>query len=1107
MMSRHRFIFLINCLIVSLLPLLMSAKQNRQLQIERLVSIDLKEADISQVFEEISKQTGFKFAYPNDLSEKIGSISISVIKQSLTDVLDRILQNKGFTYSITGNEIAIKPSEKLKDNKTRHFAGKITDEDDLPLPSVTVYCPEVNKYVMSDINGEYDIEIPVGRSLELRFLFLGKETITVNTDTGTNDVTRNVQMVGRTVLEKVVVTGIYTRPAGQFTGSSTMISKDELSKVGNQNVLSSLKNIDPTIYIPDNIAMGSDPNTMPNISMRGTSSLPDASRSDLRTQFEHNPNQPLFILDGFETSLSTIVDMDMNRIESITILKDASAKAMYGSKAANGVIVIETKRVSGSEQRVSYTGSMSFEMPDLTSYNLTNSLEKLEVELPDGKYDSNNFLYEERLKRLYNSRKKRALEGLNTYWLAKPLRTGVGHKHTISIEIGNASNLRSFLDFTYNDIAGAMKGSDRKSYSGSINTTYRVKNFLFRNIMTAMYNKSSDSPYGSFSVYAAMNPYWQAEDENGNIPRWLEPNIPNPMYNATIGTSITSDYLEVIDNFFAEWRMSEAFTSTFRFGINKKRSEANTFLPPLHSIFADNDNSDYERRGRYTLENGKNQLLSGDFNVRYNKLINRHHIFVNLGFFVSQNDYSAFQHVAEGFSNNEIADITFARQYKDKSRPSGSSSINREASFLFAGSYDYGSRYIMDFTYRRSASSLYGKNDRWANSWSLGAAWNLHNESFAKDINWINLLKIRGSIGLTGNQNFVTNAAIETYRYMTGNLYAGQAGAYLTNMPNPDLKWEQKMDYNIGFDAKIKGLSLTFDLYRADTKNMVTDLALPTSTGFGTVKDNLGLVRNTGFELKAFWNLLKKQDWTVSLFGSVAHNKNYIVRLSESLKKYNDTMKENSEASDATRPVPLYEDGRSMTAIWVVNSAGIDPNTGREIFIKRDGSLTFDYSPNDLQPLGDSSPKLRGNAGFTAEYKGFGVNMVFTYLAGGQMYNSTLVDKVENADINYNVDRRLAVGRWRRVGQITPYKKFDFSNLAVRTRPTSRFLQNRNELHISSLSVYYEIPRTFCKKIHAERVRLTCYLNDLATISSIQVERGTTYPFARRMSFSLTTTF
>lgn len=1105
-MSKH-LILLLNCLFVLLMPQLLSARFNGQVQIERPVTLELKEVSISKVFDEITKQTGLVFAYPDDLAEKVGSISVNARNESLTSVLDRILQDKGFTYSISGDCITVKSSGKPADSKTRHFVGKIIDEDNLPLPSVTVYCPTVNKYVMSDMNGKYDIELPSGQVLELRFLFMGKETITLNTDAGANDVTRDVQMIGRTMLEKVVVTGIYTRPTSQFTGSTTMISKEELAKVGNQNVLSSLKTLDPTIYIPDNMAMGSDPNTMPNISMRGTSSLPDASQSDLRTQFEHNPNQPLFILDGFETSLSTIVDMDMNRIESISILKDASAKAMYGSKAANGVIVIETKRVSGSEQRVTYTGSMSFEIPDLTSYNLTNSLEKLEVELLDGKYESSNFIYAERNKRLYNERKKRALEGLNTYWLAKPLRTGVGHKHTVSVEIGNASNLRSFLDFSYNDIAGAMKGSDRKSYSGSINTTYRLKNFLFRNIMTAMYNKSSDSPYGSFSTYAAMNPYWQAEDENGNIPRWLEPNIPNPMYNATIGTSITSDYLEVIDNFFAEWRMSEAFTSTFRFGMNKKRSEANTFLPPLHSIFADSDNTDYERRGRYTLENGKNQLLSGDFNVRYNKLIKRHHIFANLGFFVSQNDYAAFQHVAEGFSNNEIADITFARQYMEKSRPTGSSSINREASFLFAGSYDYGSRYIMDFTYRRSASSLYGKNDRWANSWSLGAAWNLHNESFAKDISWINMLKIRGSIGLTGNQNFVTNAAIETYRYMTGNLYAGQAGAYLTNMPNPDLKWEQKMDYNIGFDAHIKGLSLTFDVYRADTKNMVTDLALPTSTGFSTVKDNLGLVRNTGVELKAFWNVVKKKDLAVSLFGSMAHNKNYIVRLSESLKKYNDTMKKNSEESKATRPVPLYEDGRSMTAIWVVNSAGIDPNTGREIFIKRDGTLTFDYDPNDLQPLGDSSPKLRGNAGFSAEYKGFGVNMVFTYLLGGQMYNNTLVDKVENANINYNVDRRLAEGRWRRVGQVTPYKKFDFSNLAVRTRPTSRFMQDRNELHISSLSLYYELPRTFCRKIHAERVRLTCYLNDLATLSSIQVERGTSYPFARRMSFSLTTTF
>lgn len=291
---------------------------------------------------------------------------------------------------------------------------------------------------------------------------------------------------------------------------------------------------------------------------------------------------------------------------------------------------------------------------------------------------------------------------------------------------------------------------------------------------------------------------------------------------------------------------------------------------------------------------------------------------------------------------------------------------------------------------------------------------------------------------------------------------------------------------------------------QADTKNMLTDLTIPGSTGFTIVKDNLGLVRNTGIEARLSYSLWKGRDGFVTLFGSASHNKNYIVSLSESLREYNDKMRENSTKGNFSGPVQLYQDGQSMTTIWAVKSAGIDPSRGVEVFVKKNGELTYNYDPADLVPVGDETPKIRGNAGINAEYKGFGVSMVVSYLAGGQSYNSTLVSKVENAPIRYNVDKRLAEGRWREAGQVTRYKKFDDS---VLTRPTSRFVQNRNELTISSLSVYYNLPKSICSAIRAKYLKVALLLNDIATFSSVEVERGVAYPFARRLSCSVTATF
>ena len=421
-----------------------------------------------------------------------------------------------------------------------------------------------------------------------------------------------------------------------------------------------------------------------------------------------------------------------------------------------------------------------------------------------------------------------------------------------------------------------------------------------------------------------------------------------------------------------------------------------------------------------------------------------------------------------------------------------------------AASYDYDSRYLADATIRESASSLYGADKRWAHSWSLGLGWNLHNEKFLKDVDWLNTLKLRGSIGLTGNQNFDTNAAIATYQYYSGITYDGQTGSFLSRLPNSKLKWEQKKDYNIGFDLNIARFSLSFDYYRADTKDMLTNVTIPTSTGFSIVKDNLGLVRNSGVETKAQYTVWQQKEGFVTLYGSMVYTKNRIVHLSESMRKYNEQMLKQAEDVNASTPVLIYQDGYSMNTIWAVPSAGIDPQTGKEIYIKKDGTHTYTYDSSDMVAAGDGTPKYRGTAGFTAEYKGIGLSATLTYLAGGQMYNYTLVNRVEDAELQYNVDRRVLLGRWQTPGQVVPYKGY---NASEATRLTTRFVQDRNELNISSISAYYEVPESIYRKLYMKRLRATVYLNDVATFSSIKVERGTTYPFARTLSFSLTGTF
>jgi len=1071
------------------------------------VTLDLHSASVKEFFDALRKQTGLSFVYNVEKMKSVTSVTIKANNESVENVLKKVFEGTNLTYTFSGDMVIILQASKGK----RIVSGIVHDDAGEFLPGAGVRVLDAKSKVsegatsITNDRGRYAIEVPSDNDYILAFSYVGMTTKQIEIKKGSGSISKDIFLTSNTVLNEVVVNGIYTRKAESFTGASTTITSKDLARVGNQNIIQSLKNLDPTVYVPDNMAMGSDPNSTPSLSMRGTSSFPTTSTSTLKGNYQNQPNQPLFILDGFETTLETVIDMDMNRVESITILKDASAKALYGSKAANGVIVIETKKLTGNKQLITYNGNLSFEVPDLTSYNMCNASQKLQAEIAEGVYTDSSIDTQESLTKLYNARKKLVLEGLDTYWLSKPLHTGVGYKHNLNIELGDSQGLRAILDLTYNNVSGAMKGSDRKNISGDVNVSYRQKNLLFKNILSIVSNNSEDSPYGNFGDYVKMNPYWQATDENGKILRWAEKNIPNPMYDAQIGTSLKSNYLQFINNFYTEWQFLPAWKATARFGVSQKRNGTDDFYPTNHSKFASyTSNEQLLKRGQYIMENGKSNSISGDLNVNYNEQFGQHTIFANAGFFISEDKTSAYQHTAEGFMNNQNADITFARQYAEGTVPIGFSSLNRQASFLLALSYDYGNRYLMDATVRESASSLYGKDNRWANSWSLGLGWNMHNEHFMRNLKFVKQLKIRGSVGLTGNQNFDTNAAIGTYKYYTGVVYGGFTGAYLSNMPNSKLKWEQKKDYDLGVDLRIGGLTLSADYFSSDTKNMLTDVTIPTSTGFSTVKDNLGLVRNTGYELKANYTVWQGSTGFVNVYGTLSYNKNKIVSLSESMKAYNEKMEKMAEKTTNSVPVLMYKDGLSMNTIWAVQSAGIDPQTGQEIYIKRDGTQTYTYDSSDLIAAGNSTPKYRGTAGLSAEYKGFGFNTTLSFLTGCQMYNYTLVNRVENVDITYNVDKRVLLGRWQKPGDVTQFKKFQSKEV---TRASTRFVQNRRELSLSSISLYYEMPASIYSKLYMKRLKLAFYMNDLATFSSIRIERGTSYPFARNFSFSLTGTF
>jgi TonB-linked SusC/RagA family outer membrane protein len=812
----------------------------------------------------------------------------------------------------------------------------------------------------------------------------------------------------------------------------------------------------------------------------------------------------------------------MTRIANFTILKDAAATSIYGSRAANGVIVVDTKQPEAGKLRLSYSGMMQITGPDLTVYDLTDAAEKLEVERLAGLYskydDGIRPDAEAILRETYASRLAAVQRGVNTYWLSKPVQTGFGQRHSLFLE-GGDSHFRYGIDLGYNKVTGVMKNSDRSTYSGAMNFTYRNKSLLIKNVLSVAFNDARNSNYGSFGEYTRLNPYWRATDENGNYVKVLETvinplsatqstNYYNPLYNSALNTVNTRGYSNVINQSSIDWNVGRGLRVVGRLGITKQSDESDVFLPAQHTSFI--EITDITKKGSYTKGNGKFFSYDANLQLEYSRRMGLHQVFNSTGVGAAQTKSDFTSVYVEGFPNQRLDEIVFGNAYPANSKPSGASSISRRVSGFSNFSYSYDSRYQAEISLSADGSSQFGLNNKFAPFWSVGGSWNLHKEKFINNLNYANQLRIRASIGTTGDSRFPPYMGITTYRYYTDQSIRGQLGAIVMGYGNPDLKWQQTLKRNIGTDISFfkSRINLSVDFYRENTKSLILDINTPPSTGFSSYRENIGELENKGYEvrLNAFVVRNEKKGMNWSLFVNGGHNTNSIKQISNALKKQNEL----NDKNDQTRPQFRYQEGQSVNAIWAVRSLGIDPSNGREIYLNRFDSMTYIWDPLDKVVVGDAVADLRGNFGTNFTWQGFTVGMYFSYEFGGQLYNQTLADRVEDANLVYNVDRRVLLNRWKASGDVTYFKGLVDENgrtVSTKTNATSRFVQKNNYVNAESITVSYLFSAKLNKHLGLSNTRINFTVNDLQRWSSIAVERGTEYPFARNFTINISTQF
>ena len=549
-----------------------SAQENRN------ISINKQNVPFEEIVREVEAQTDYSFMYSTETVQSIGKVSVNVTNVSIKRLMDAVLIGKPCTYQIEGKVVIIKIKEQPVQDTIRQKAvkikGVVTEADGLPLIGATVVVKGTSVGVVTNATGNFELEVPADHDLVV-VSFIGKTSQEVRI-TGKTEINVVLQDDVQSI-DQVVVTGIFNKSRESYTGAVKTISASDLKASGNRSILSQISNIDPSFNIADNIEFGSDPNQLPDITIRGRTSM-DVNVRNLQEEssVKSTANLPLFIMDGFEVSLQRVMDMDDELVETITLLKDASATAMYGARGANGVVVITLKRPEAGKLRVSYRGSVNIEAPDFTSYNLMNAREKLDYEVAagmlDDKYNPNN----QNLMELYNRRLIEVERGVNTYWLKYPVKTGVGNRHSLRVD-GGSDNFKYAIGLSYNNINGVMKGSSRNTLSGNLYFQYELKNLKFQNDLTISYNKNKNSPYGSFSEYSLANPIYTPYDDEGHIKKQLVETISqtsrtpdpagNPLYNASLPSRDDGSYTNIQNNFAIEWKITSDLFVRGNFGL------------------------------------------------------------------------------------------------------------------------------------------------------------------------------------------------------------------------------------------------------------------------------------------------------------------------------------------------------------------------------------------------------------------------------------------------------------------------------------------------------------------------------------------------------------
>lgn len=945
----------------------------------------------------------------------------------------------------------------------------ISVEDNQPMIGVSVLEKGTTNGVITNIDGDYSITVTKSPAI-LQFTYIGMKTVEKQV---TASIRLNLKMESNTQqVDEVVVVAYGVRKKGTIAGSVSTVKAEKMENVPAAGFDQALQGQTPGLMVMSN---SGEPSKAATFQIRGTNSI-------------NSGTSPLFILDGVAISSSDFNTLSPSDIESISVLKDASSTSIYGARAANGVVVITTKRGRTLDAaKVTFRSQLGFSRLVQNDWTLMNTAERIQYEKELGLDKNQN----------YDKLSKVDINWLDMVYNDKaPLQN-----YELAIN-GATDKVNYFVSGGFYDQEGIASGSTFQRYNFRANVEVKAKSWLKigTNSMLA-YEEVEQADDGQYALYAPISatrfmlPYWNPYKEDGSLAsvndgswkgtgqnplEWMENNpLKYKKYKA-------------LSTFFAEVTPIENLIIRSQVGIDYSHNTA--FMQSLPSYLPNNNSGTAGR----TSSDALNLTITNTANYRFN--LNDDHSF---NFMLGQEGvdyrYEGFKVITAGQNNDFLTNITSGTRAVSWGDEMSSYSF---VSFFGRGEYNYQDRYYADFSVRTDASSRFGKQGRWATFWSVGLMWNLRKENFMKKYDWLTNAQVSFSAGTSGN------SSIPDYDHLAlvagGLNYGGDAGIAPVSRGNEVLGWEKLMTTNIGLHLGfVNRFNLDVEFYNKLTTNML--MSVPVSYadgGFGSRWDNVGAMINRGVELSLNADVIRTKDFVWNVNTNVSYNKNEITELYNGLDEY--------EISSSNVKMVV---GHSASEFYINRYAGVNPANGDALWYTKEGEVTTEFKESDKVMVGKNfTAPWQGGFGTSLTWKGVSLSAQFSWVGDRWMFNNDRYFEESNGLYTaYNQSRRLLYDRWKKPGDLT-----DIPRHGVTPQMDSRFLEDASFLRLKNLMIGYVFPKKWMKETHfLENARIYLQGQNLFTFtkftgtdpeSSSNMYRAQ-YPMSRQFTFGLEVSF